>query len=165
MIASSLRPSWPSLTRQGDLPAQRQFGRGAEATDYVVVDRDLLLIAAELAESDPLVDERLGGRLAQRQFGRGPEASQHVVVDRDLLPPAAELAERDPFVEERSGLPLLPLRIAGVLETFSDFCEGGDRFSEVVRVKMDCAQQISCSSPFDVRAGRLDRFVRAEERS
>ena len=71
----------------------------------VVVDGDRFLVAAELAERDPLVDERLRDRFAQWQLGRGAEAGEQIVVDGDRLLAAAERAERDPLVDERVGDP------------------------------------------------------------
>jgi hypothetical protein len=44
--------------------------REPEAASEVVVDGDCLVAAAERAEPDPLVDERVGDQLAQRRLAR-----------------------------------------------------------------------------------------------
>jgi len=65
-----------SRFRCGDLFAQCRLGGGAEAGEQIVVDRNLLLVAAECAEPEPLVAERDGDLFAECRLGGGAEAGE-----------------------------------------------------------------------------------------
>ncbi len=99
---------------------QTGLGCIAEPRDQVIIGGQLLFPPLELAQRDPLIEQRLGDLLAQRQLGRGAEPRQQVVVDGNRLRTAVKRAKPDPFVEERpgdllgSGAPAVSAQVDGV---------------------------------------------------
>jgi len=91
------------LKRSGNLFAQWEFGYRAEAGQQVVVDGNRLRAAAESAEPEPLVEERIGDLFAERRLGCSAEAGQQIVVDSNFLGAAIERTEPEPLVDERPG--------------------------------------------------------------
>jgi hypothetical protein len=71
------------------------LGSVAEPCDQLLIDRDRVLGAVKLTESDALVVERDGDLFAGGGFGSVAESCDHLVISSDRVLGAVKLTESD----------------------------------------------------------------------